>query len=77
MKRKGTIFKRKDDRYLPYLPVRVVDDSMFPLKCNGFMPVKVGFRLADGKLMYKNGKSKTPKQASRATIYLTDVTLFF
>jgi len=28
--RKGTILRRKDDRYLPYLPVREVDDSMFP-----------------------------------------------
>jgi hypothetical protein len=38
---KGTIFRRKDNRYLLYLPVRVVDDSMFPLKCDGSMPVKI------------------------------------
>ncbi|MGO8807257.1 MAG: hypothetical protein ACLQO7_11775 [Candidatus Bathyarchaeia archaeon] len=38
---KGTIFRREDDRYLLYLPVRVVDDSMFPLKCTSSMPVKV------------------------------------
>ncbi len=48
---KGTIFRRKDDRYLLYLPVKVVDDSMFPLKCNGSMPVKVSFRPSDGKLI--------------------------
>ncbi len=40
---KGTIFRRKDDRYLLYLPVCVVDDTMFPLKCNGSMPVRVHF----------------------------------
>jgi hypothetical protein len=48
---KGTIFKRKDDRYLLYLPVRVVDDSMFPLKCSNSMPVKVSFSSKDGKLI--------------------------
>jgi hypothetical protein len=57
---KGTIFKRKDDRYLLYLPVRVVDDSMFPLKCNNSMPVKVSFSPSDGKLIVE--KWKEPEQ---------------
>ena len=48
---KGTIFRRKDARYLLYLPVRVVDDSMFPLKCNDSMPVKVRFTPNDGKII--------------------------
>ncbi len=48
---KGTIFRRKDDRYLLYLPVRLVDDSMFPLKCKGSMPVKVRFKAGDNKLI--------------------------
>jgi hypothetical protein len=48
---KGTIFRRKDDRYLLYLPVRVVDNSMFPLKCDGSMPVKVHFNPKEGKLI--------------------------
>ncbi|MGA3111285.1 MAG: hypothetical protein ABSE15_04545 [Candidatus Bathyarchaeia archaeon] len=48
---KGTIFRRKDNRYLLYLPVRVVDDSMFPLKCKSSMPVKVSFSPNDGKLI--------------------------
>jgi hypothetical protein len=48
---KGTIFKRKDDRYLLYLPVRVVDDSMFPLKCNDSMPVKIRFKPNDDKVI--------------------------
>jgi hypothetical protein len=50
-KGKGTIFMRKDDRYLLYLPIRVVDDTMFPLKCKGSMPVKVHFNLKEGKLI--------------------------
>jgi hypothetical protein len=48
---KGTIFRRKDDRYLLYLPVKVVDDSMFPLKCEGSIPVKIKFNPTDGKLI--------------------------
>ena len=55
---KGTIFKRKDDRYLLYLPVRLVDDSMFPLKCENSMPVKVSFSSADGKLVVEKWKEK-------------------
>ena len=55
---KGTIFRRKDDRYLLYLPVRVVDDSMFPLKCSGSMPVKVKFNAADGKLIVEKWVEK-------------------
>jgi hypothetical protein len=48
---KGTIFKRKDSRYLLYLPVKVVDDSMFPLKCNDSMPVKIHFKPNDNKVV--------------------------
>jgi hypothetical protein len=55
---KGTIFRRKDDRYLLYLPVRVVDDSMFPLKCNSSMPVKVSFNPKDGKLTVEKWKEE-------------------
>jgi hypothetical protein len=55
---KGTIFKRKDDRYLLYLPVRVVDDSMFPLKCDGSMPVKVSFSQKDGKLVVEKWRDQ-------------------
>jgi hypothetical protein len=57
---KGTIFKRKDDRYLLYLPVRVVDDSMFPLKYNSSIPVKVSFSLNDGKLIVEKWKGQKP-----------------
>ena len=48
---KGRIFRRNDNRYLLYLPVRVVDDSMFPLKCDGSIPVKVHFNAKHGTLI--------------------------
>ncbi|MCL2431831.1 MAG: hypothetical protein LBH74_00600 [Nitrososphaerota archaeon] len=55
---KGTIFRRKDDRYLLYLPVRLVDDSMFPLKCESSMPVKIRFNPKDGKLIVEKWPEK-------------------
>jgi len=48
---KGTIFRRKDDRYLLYLPVRVLGDSMFPLKCEGSIPARIHFKPRDDKLI--------------------------
>lgn len=55
---KGTIFRRKDDRYMLYLPVKVADDSMFPLKCEGSIPVKIHFRPKDGKLIVEKWPAK-------------------
>jgi hypothetical protein len=57
---KGTIFRRKDDRYMLYLPVKVVDDSMFPLKCEGSMPVKVHFCPKSGKLIVEKWQENKP-----------------
>ena len=56
---KGTIFRRKDYRYLLYLPTRVVDDSMFPLKCDGSMPVKIRFSAKDGKMIIEKWTERT------------------
>ncbi|MGA3289965.1 MAG: hypothetical protein ABSD42_07000 [Candidatus Bathyarchaeia archaeon] len=55
---KETIFRRKDDRYLLYLPFRLVDDSMFPLKYNSSMPVKVSFGINDGNLIVEKWKEQ-------------------
>ena len=62
---KGTIFRRKDDRYLLYLPVKVVDDSMFPLKCEGSIPVKVHFNPNEGKLIVEKWTEKIPKPTQK------------
>ncbi len=59
---KGTIFKRKDDRYLLYLPVRLVDDSMFPLKCDSSMPVRVSFKPTDSKVVVEKWKPEKKKK---------------
>jgi hypothetical protein len=58
---KGTIFRRKDNRYLLYVPVRVADDSMFPFKCDRSMPVKVYFNPKDEKVIIEKWVDETIK----------------
>jgi hypothetical protein len=56
---KGTLFKRKDDKFLLYLPVRVTDDSMFPFKCTSSMGVTIKFKPGGDKLIIE--KSDEPE----------------
>ena len=41
---KGRLFRRKDGKYLVYLPVDFAEDSMFPLKCEDSVFVRVSFQ---------------------------------
>ena len=47
---KGRLFKRKDDKYLIYVPVDLAEDSMFPFKTNSAVSVKISFSVGDNKL---------------------------
>ena len=47
---KGRLFKRKDGKYLIYLPVDLAEDSMFPFKTHSSFPVKISFTIGDNKL---------------------------
>lgn len=42
---KGRLFRRKDGKYLVYLPMDVCEDSMFPFKVETSMVLKLGFKL--------------------------------
>lgn len=59
---KGTIFRRKDSKYLLYLPVSVADDSMFPFKCESSMPVRISFKVGDDKLIIEKWKETENSQ---------------
>lgn len=52
---KGRIFRRKDGKYLLYLPVALVEDSMFPfreeLEKESSIRVKVSFEFNVKKLI--------------------------
>lgn len=47
----GRLFRRKDGKYLIYLPKDLAEDSMFPLKTMGSIKVKAHFKMGDEKLL--------------------------
>jgi hypothetical protein len=48
---KGRLFKRKDGKYLVYIPKDLAEDSMFPFKGANSIFVKVSFKLGDNQLL--------------------------
>ena len=57
---RGRIFRRKDGKYLIYLPLDLAEDSMFPFRGSDSILVKVSFKLGDNKLFIE--KWQEPKQ---------------
>ena len=48
---RGRLFRRKDGKYLIYLPKDLAEDSMFPFKGADSIFVKVSFRLGKTDLL--------------------------
>jgi hypothetical protein len=48
---RGRLFRRKDGKYLIYLPKDLAEDSMFPFKGSDSIFVKISFKLGDNKLV--------------------------
>jgi hypothetical protein len=60
---RGRIFRRKDGKYLIYLPLDFAEDSMFPFKGSDSILVKVSFKLGDNKLLVEKWKEpEEPKE---------------
>jgi hypothetical protein len=47
----GRLFRRKDGKYLIYVPKDLAEDSMFPFKTDTSMKVKISFKIGDNKLI--------------------------
>ena len=47
---KGRLFKRKDGKFLIYVPVDLAEDSMFPFQTRSAVAVKISFKVGDDKL---------------------------
>ena len=58
---RGRLFRRKDGKYLIYLPKDLAEDSMFPFKGSDSIFVKVTFKLGDSKLLVEKWNSPTPE----------------
>jgi len=56
---RGRLFRRKDGKYLIYLPKDLAEDSMFPFKCSDSIYVKISFKLGDDKLFIERWKETT------------------
>jgi len=64
---RGRLFRRKDGKYLIYLPLYLAEDSMFPFKdfgrgkkgAMGSMDVKVSFKLGDNRLLIEEWHAPT------------------
>ena len=48
---KGRLFRRKDGKYLIYLPKDLAEDTMFPYKGADSVLVKVSFKTGENKLI--------------------------
>ena len=48
---KGRLFRRKDGKYMVYLPKDLAEDSMFPFKVTDSRFVKVSFVLGGSKVL--------------------------
>jgi len=57
---RGRLFRRKDGKFLIYLPKDLAEDSMFPFKGSDSIYVKVGFRLGDSKILVEKWKEPEP-----------------
>jgi hypothetical protein len=44
---RGRLFRRKDGKFLIYLPKDLAEDSMFPFKVEDSMFVKVSFKVGE------------------------------
>jgi hypothetical protein len=58
---RGRLFRRKDGKYLIYLPKDLAEDSMFPFKGADSIFVKVSFKLKDDKLLVEKWAEPEPK----------------
>jgi hypothetical protein len=56
---RGRLFRRKDGKYLIYLPKDLAEDSMFPFKGSDSVFVKVAFKLGENKLLVEKWKEPT------------------
>jgi len=59
---RGRLFRRKDGKFLIYLPKDLAEDSMFPFRGADSIFVKVTFKLGDSKLLIEKWKEPEPTE---------------
>ena len=56
---RGRLFKRKDAKYLIYVPKDLAEDSMFPFKTDSSVSLKISFKPKDEKLLLEKWEEPT------------------
>jgi len=56
---KGRIFRRKDGKYLIYLPKDFAEDSQFPFATETSIRVKVSFKMGVNELLIEKWEPST------------------
>jgi hypothetical protein len=59
---RGRLFRRKDGKFLIYLPKDLAEDSMFPFKGSDSIFVKVSFKIGDDKLIIERWPEQEKQQ---------------
>ena len=63
---RGRLFRRKDGKYLIYVPLDLAEDSMFPFKTQSSIELKIYFKVGDNKLILEKWK-EPPKEKTGQT----------
>jgi len=58
---RARLFRRKDGKYLIYVPLDLAEDSMFPFKTVSSIELKMSFKVGDDKLILEKWK-EAPKE---------------
>ncbi len=56
---KGRLFRRKDGKFLIYVPVGLTTDSQFPFKTKTSVRVKVSFKIGEEKVVIEPLEEKS------------------
>ena len=56
---RGRLFRRKDGKYLIYVPKDLAEDSMFPFKGSSSVRVKISFKIGGDKLFVEHLKEES------------------
>jgi len=55
---RGRLFRRKDGKYLIYVPKDLAEDSMFPFQTLSSVMVKISFKIGEKKLTIEKSEEK-------------------
>lgn len=60
---RGNLFRRKDGKFLLYVPKDLAEDSMFPFKVRKSMSVKISFKMGQKKIIVEEWKEPVEVEA--------------